>query len=192
MIRAHRLAAVTLPLFAALWCAGCASPETGMRARAVFLPGADPDTVFDAATAMLRRNFGTVRADRTARTIEAGPSEFTTRTGSGTVRDLYGGVSRMRRRATMWILPREGGTLARLRVVIEREDTERTSAVPRQDYRLADWPAARTAIDRDAATTAEQNEVWTFVRRDLRSEQRLLDALASRFAEPATTAPSAP
>ncbi len=192
MNRAPSVAAAIVPLLALSWCVGCASPEASLRARSVFLPGADPDAVFDAARELLRRDFGTVQVNRSTRTIESGPSEFTTRTDSGTVRDLYGGVSRMRRRATMWVLPRENGTLARLRIVIEREDTERTSAVPRQDYRLADWPAAQTAIDRDAATSAEQNEVWTFVRRDLRGEQRVLDALASRFPAPPTTAPSGP
>lgn len=178
--------AVLLVVVTAGLLSGCASPEAEVRARARFLPGTRPDEVFEAARAMLRREFESVRADREAGRIEAGPVIFTTTHESGTVRDLYGGASRMRRRAMMWVLPRDGGTLTRLRVVIEREDTRRTQAVPRQGYRLADWPAAQTAIDRDAATSAEQNAVWSFVRRDLRTERRLLDALASRFQDVAS------
>ncbi len=172
---------VLLAITAAGLAPGCASPEVEVRARARFLPGTRPDEVFDAAWAVLRREFDPVRVDRDAGRLDAGPVVFTTTRESGTVRDLYGGASRMRRRATMWVVPREDGTLARLRVVIEREDTRRTQAVPQQGYRLADWPAAETALDRDAATTAQQNAVWSFVRRDLRAEQRLLDALASIF-----------
>ncbi len=183
MTRVVRPTLLAALLLTAALAVGCASPDLELRARARLLPGARAAEVFDAARALLAREFQTVRADRQAGRIEAGPVVFTTTRSSGTVRDLYGGASRMRRRATMWVLPRGDGTLVRLRVVIEREEGQRTQAVPRQSYRLADWPAAETALDRDAATSAEQNELWMFVRRDLRLERQLLDRLAERFAD---------
>jgi hypothetical protein len=41
----------------------------------------------------------------------------------------------------------------------------------------SDLPGQQTAIDRDAATTAEQNTVWRTLRRDTAAERQILDAI---------------
>lgn len=55
-----------------------------------------------------------------------------------------------------------------------------------ENYRLLayerggdDLPGHQTAIDRDAATTAEQNTVWRTIRRDRVAERQILDHIGS-------------
>ncbi len=69
------------------------------------------------------------------------------------------------------------------KVIIQEQATE--------NYRLLaferggdDLPGHQTAIDRDAATTAEQNTVWRTVRRDKAAEREILDQLTSPPALP--------
>lgn len=47
-----------------------------------------------------------------------------------------------------------------------------------------DVPGHRTAIDRDAATTAEQNTVWRTVRRDKSAEREILNQITNAEPEP--------
>jgi hypothetical protein len=77
-------------------------------------------------------------------------------------------------------------TTARLRVDIERRDTERQALMQPRSYRLGDTPGQETPIEADAATTSEQNTVWTRVRRDRKLERALLDELRDQFARLAT------
>lgn len=44
----------------------------------------------------------------------------------------------------------------------------------------SDTPGDYTAINRDAATTTEQNTVWRTVRRDKSVERNILNAIAER------------
>jgi hypothetical protein len=130
---------------------------------------------------VLQREFGRLTVDRERRKIVSQPSEYSAVGESGTARDLVGARSRMRRTATFVAVPRGGGTAARLRVDVERQDTAHRASHPPDAYRLSDSPAY-TPIERDAATTARQNTVWVKVRRDLRLERALLGELRERFA----------
>jgi hypothetical protein len=138
--------------------------------------------VLDAAAVILQRDFGRVKVDRAARRITTAPVEFTTERESGTVRDLYRGRSTMRRVAQFDVGRSGGQTVARLRVDVERRDTERQVLMQPRPYRLSDDPGQETPIDVDAATTAQQNTVWTRVRRDRTLERALLDELREQFA----------
>ena len=188
---------VLLPLLAA--AAGCS--ETGgvrMRQQEWALEDAEPDAVLAEGTTILQREFGRVKVDRAARRIVTAPVEFTTGRESGTARDLYGGQSTMRRVAEFSVGRRGGTTVARLRVDVQRRDTVQRAVVQPEGYRLSDAPGHETPVDRDAATTTEQNTVWTQVRRDTRLERQLLEELRERFArgdggqEPASAPATAP
>ncbi len=172
-------ATITIPVL----LTGCAEGIEKQRYQSRLIVEASPQEVFQAAQEILRREFGPVRADPESLRIETGPVEFQTRTTSGTARDLYGAPSTMRRRAR-FVAARaaNGGAIARLRVEIERLDTQRQEAfyLDRQ-RRLSDAPGD-TPIQRDAATTERQNTVWTFVKRDYRLERAILAELLERFA----------
>lgn len=152
---------------------------------------AGPEAVLAAAASLLQREFGRVRVDPDARRIVTVPAEFTTGSASGSVRDLYGGRSTMRRVATFDVAQRAGATVARLRIDVERLDTARQRVMHPRGYRLSDAPGEDTPVARDAATTEEQNTVWTRVRRDRSLERALLEELRARF-EPAAPPPGAP
>lgn len=69
------------------------------------------------------------------------------------------------------------------KVVVEEQSAE--------SYRLLaferggdDLPGHQTAIDRDAATTAEQNSVWRTIRRDRSAEREILDRLSPPASNP--------
>ena len=143
---------------------------------------ADPDQVLAAATAILQREFGRVRVDRSARRISTAPVEYTTQRESGTARDLYRGRSTMRKVAQFNVGRTGGQTVARIRVDIERRDTERQALMRPRAHRLSDNPGEETPIEADAATTSEQNTVWTRVRRDRTLERAVLDELREQFA----------
>lgn len=162
--------------------AGCASPGSLYVHQQSVIRGADAEAVLARATTILQREFGRVRVDQTTRRIMTAPREFTTKDSSGTARDLYRGQSTMRRTATLYISERDNDVVAKLRIDVERLDTTRKTVMQPRGYRFSDNPGAETPIDADAATTEEQNTVWTPVRRDRRLERALLDELRDLFA----------
>jgi hypothetical protein len=172
--------------------AGCTETvhvDTQQQQRVV--EGTDPDEVLTAAASILQREFGRVQIDRVARRITTAPVEFTTQKDSGTARDLYRGRSTMRRVAQFDVGRTGGQMVARLRVDVERRDTERQSVMQPRVYRLSDDPGQQTPIDEDAATTAQQNAVWTRVRRDRTLERALLDELRDQLARASAPAEGA-
>lgn len=173
---------IALPVFVvvALGLTGCARGLEAPGYTTRLIDSADPDRVLQAAEVVLRREFGRLTVDREQRRIESDPVEYTTVRDSGTARDLVGARSRMRRVARFVAVRRARGSLARLRIDLERQDTAQRAARPPDAYRLSDSPAY-TPIERDAATTRRQNTVWTKVRRDQRLERALLDELRELF-----------
>lgn len=161
---------------------GCAAPSMRERATQRVIEDATPEVVLAAAAPLLQREFGRVARSEDGRTLTTAPIEFTTVRNSGTARDLYGGRTTMRRTAMFRVSPNERGTVAQLKIDIERRDTERRQVMPIRGTRLSDTPGSQTAIDDDAATTAEQNTVWTWVRRDLKLERALLEELREQLA----------
>ena len=174
---------IALPVFvlAALGLTGCARGLEAPGYTTRLIDSADRDQVLQAAEVVLRREFGRLTVDREQRRIESDPVEYTSVRDSGTARDLVGARSRMRRIARFVAVRRGKGSLARLRIDLERQDTAQRAASPPDAYRLSDSPAY-TPIERDAATTRRQNTVWTKVRRDQRLERALLDELRELFA----------
>lgn len=165
-----------------IW-AGCAQDLESRRFQSNLIRGAEPSEVFDSAQVILRREFGPLVADRDAWRIATLPAEYQTSSDSGTARDLYRGRSTMRRTAHFSVNRHAEGAVVRLRIDIERQDTERREAFHPEAQRMSDAPS-QTPIERDAATSAQQNAIWTFVRRDVRLERELLAELQERFAPP--------
>ena len=148
---------IALPVFvlAALGLTGCARGLEAPGYTARLIDSADPDQVLQAAEIVLRREFGRLTVDREQRRIESDPVEYTSVRDSGTARDLVGARSRMRQIARFVAVRRGRGSLARLRIDLERQDTAQRAARPPDAYRLSDSPAY-TPIERDAATTRRQ------------------------------------
>lgn len=165
---------------------GCQTTEPTPRGQSMRIDSTDPDLVLEVAAVVLEPEFGRVEPPRTGDTLTAGPYVFTTHSSGGTARDLYGAPTRMRRTAHLRVSPVGGGTVATLRIDVERHDTQRRAATQPPTGRLRDQ-AAPTPIEEDAALREEQRQVWTFVRRDVALERQLLTELRNRFA-PAETA----
>lgn len=183
-------AAIVLVVLAPLSLFGCSQGVEKQRYQSRVIPAASPDEVFLAAQTVLRREFGPIKVDPEARRLTSRPVEFHTSSSSGTARDLYGGRSTMRRTAHFLASTHGDDTVARLRIEIERQDTARREAFqPDRDWRLSDTPG-QTPIERDAATSSEQNAVWTYIRRDRRLERELLGELEEEFAPPPTDSPA--
>lgn len=145
------------------------------------LRGSSVDAVLAEGAAILRREFPRVRIDPETRSISADPVEFVSARDTGLAREVVGGRSTMRRKAMMIVGERGDAVVVRLRIDVERRDTERQKVAQPRGYRLGDTPGAESPIDEDAATTVEQNTVWTPLRRDARLERELLEELRSKF-----------
>lgn len=172
------LVCLSLGLFVLLF-AGCASPSRAKQGIAV---DASPAEILAAAEAMLEREFGPVTVDRGRMMIQSTPREYSVSADSGTVRDLYGGSSRLRRTAFFQLDARGPTPIAKLRIDVERNDTDRYALVATQREREISETVSHTPIEFDAATSAEQNEIWTALRRDRLLERKLLDQLRRQVA----------
>jgi len=191
VVHSRSIALLTASVLLTCALSGCAESleSRNFQSRLIAAP---PDEVFQAAQVILRREFGSLTVEPEARRLVTRPVEYRTVSDSGTARDLYRGRSTMRRIAHFTAAPRDGQTLARLRIEVERQDTARREVFQPESHRLSDAPG-HTAIERDAATTTEQNTVWTPVRRDLRLERQLLAELEELFApEPEGTPATRP
>lgn len=164
-----------------LWLNGCTAPSGGLTGQQTRSIAAPPEEVLRVAAGLLRRELGSARVDQDARSVLGIGPDYSTRTASGTARDLVGGRSTLRRVAQFNVGPRGMGSVARLRISIERQDTTRTMVAAAPMERISDTPAY-TPIERDAATTDRQNTVWSSVRRDRELERRLLSELEEYFA----------
>ncbi len=151
----------------------------GLEQRA--LGDAPPEAVLAEALAILKREFGRAKVDVETRSIETGYVEYSTSRESGAARDLVGGRSVMRRKAVCIIGRRGEVTVARMRIDVERRDTEQQSITQPRGAPFGDSPGQQSAIDRDAATTTSQGIVWTPVRRDFQLEKQLLAELQEKF-----------
>jgi hypothetical protein len=167
--------------------AGCGpGPDRSVQTR-VFAQ-ASPDAVFADGILVLRSEFQRLNIDRELRKAVSAPVEFRTASDTGTAPNPLRARDSLRRIATFSVSKRADGAVARLRIDIERKDTEHQQVRQYQGSRLSDTPS-HTAIDRDAATTQTQNTVWTPIRRDRALERALLDELQERIAPPTQSGP---
>jgi hypothetical protein len=173
------MSAVLLPILLCL--VGCSQGMESRTFQARVIDRAAPDDVMLAAQVLLRREFGRLDVEPGSRRIVSQPVEYQTSSDSGTARDLYRGRSTMRKVAHFAVAKRGEGTIARLRIDVERMDTARQEVFRADQGRISDAPG-QTPIERDAATSTRQNTVWTFVKRDRQLERALLAELQEQFA----------
>jgi len=100
-------------------------------------------------------------------------------------RAALGSAGRLRRIAEIRITETAGGVHAYCKVVVQKLVTE-AYRLRARDLRSTDSPA-ETPVDREAATTREQNTVWQTIRRDKLREREILAALAQRINSHALT-----
>ncbi|MCA9256269.1 MAG: hypothetical protein KDA33_11565 [Phycisphaerales bacterium] len=178
------------PLLAAglaLVVSGCSGSNSGVNDRRA-TGGATPQTFrnvnmddcLEAATVVVRDQFGTVRVSASAGTIEGGPQSFTQRGGTARVTDAtLKPTYKMRRIGSIWLAPAEGGVTANCQVRVQRLDTTDYRAFRTHDE-FNDLPTA-TPIDSDAGLRADQQEVWTELQRDSTMERQILGAIYRRL-----------
>ena len=188
---ASRLRSLGSLIAGAFFLVGCASSGFSPLSYSVQrAPGVDRRAVFEAAeTALLERGYKIDRRDL-ADLIER--SSGVLRSVGSVVRTVPDGDSprggrydvhlpagqflsspnRQRRVVQIKVDERQGQVNIYCRVTVQEQVTEATRMFASQ-YRGVDIPDD-TPIDRDAATTTEQNTVWRTRRRDKAAERRIL------------------
>jgi hypothetical protein len=173
---------------AAVIGAGCESSGlggvgyTGYK-RQIMCPVQDvkPANAMELGRRVLAKNgFRIKNVDMDSLTIETYPTEQTVRGQEGRLRDTVVKVpNRVRRTATLEFSTRGGDLQAWCQVKIERLTTA-DHRVFAQQRQFEDAPT-QTPIDREGATTEQQNTVWTSAGRDDSLEQLILSELRDRI-----------
>lgn len=189
--RSIRVTVVAVVCFVAAATVGCQSPATGMSGYNVRrLADTETTHVFNAARQTLEGyGFSIRRADIDRGwlvTHPARPHDLET----AATRDVFGREADERRVATIRILPDPAGSVVYCKVEIQqpyRDEFRLYADAHRASDTLSDTP-----IDRDAATTDEQNTVWRTLRRDRDLERSLLDAVLQAVSDDVSIIQSAP
>lgn len=168
------LAVVLMPL------GGCASSGLSPLSYGVRqVPITDTAPVLGVATdALIELGYEIDRVDQTDGVVTTKPI-----TTTGTYERLPHGArlsspSRFRRVAQVRVVPGPDVTNVYCRVAVQEQTTE-AHRMFQSDQSISDAPG-HTAIDRDAATTTEQNTVWETVRRDKAAERLILEEIVRR------------
>ncbi|MHC4695728.1 MAG: hypothetical protein ACYTFA_03180 [Planctomycetota bacterium] len=171
-------------IYALFMVGGCASPgpSTGRHA-VIHLQGVDRAAAFNAAElAFVKLGYKIDRQDLSSGVLEAAP-----------VADVGGGE--LTRRTPRLSSPSDVRRVARARVervgdtvsvycrVLVQEQTTQTHRLFADDRHGQDTPT-NTPIEREAATTVQQNTVWRTIRRDRDNERQILTAIADNAAPP--------
>ncbi len=184
----HTQAGKHIWLFISCFCVGgCVSPRLSpLNYTVKHVQGRKRAAVFAAAEAALKElSYEIYNADPAKGTINALPisataAEKETRAGSGP-----GSQTRLRRAVYVRLTQSAAVVNVYCKVVVQEQTTE-AHRMFRHDHRVSDIPDD-TPIDRDAATTKEQNTVWRTIRRDKATERAILEAVldqAKRHKQP--------
>lgn len=163
---------------------GCASSGLSPLNYAVgHVQGEDRDGVFETArTALIEQGYCIKRADLAAGVITTLPVPVALPSDLGGRGTLLSSQARFRRVAQVRVSQRSGTIDVYCRVSDEEQTTEAYRMFAR-DRMVFDTPH-ETPIDREAATTTEQNTVWRTIRRDKAAERRILKAILVRLDAP--------
>jgi hypothetical protein len=148
----------------------------------------------EAAVVLGRRvlashGFRVKSADVDDMSIETFPSEKTVRGGEGRLRDAVVKLpNRVRRTASLEFSSRGGDLQAWCQVKLERLTTADHRVFDHQ-RRFDDAPT-QTPIEREGATTAQQNTVWSSAGRDETLERQILADLRQRIQQTRKAPPS--
>jgi hypothetical protein len=168
----HRIilpATIVMPVLA-----GCAaSRPTPADYGSRFVASKDRAAVLDAAeAALIDAGFKIDRRDAAAGTILSQPIE-------GAPVDDRSSYRRRTRRVAEVRLDERGGAFKVYCKVQVQDLVTQGYGMFSQDKAASDSPGEYSAINRDAATTTEQNTVWRTTRRDKPTERRILDYIAA-------------
>ena len=174
--------ATGLPLSAALMIVGaCAAPRLSSESYSVRRMTGQRAAVLQAAEAsLIDQGYSIAEANRTAGVLTTHPVYSQARDEPGALRSRLGTPRRIRRIAEVIVETGTDGLSAYCKVLVQEMVTN-AYRFRAMDARRSDLPA-QTAIDRDAATTREQNTVWRTIRRDKRQERAILAAISERTA----------
>ena len=166
---------------------GCASPRLSPLTYTVrHVQGQKRAAVFGAAEAALNDlSYRIYEADPTAGVINALPRSAIPAEEETGVGSRQGPRVRLRRVAYVRLTQTAAVVNVYCKVVVQEQTTE-AHRMFRHDHRVSDIPDD-TPIDRDAATTTEQNTVWRTIRRDKAAERRIVEAVldeAGRHKQP--------
>ncbi len=163
---------------------GCAAPGPSTAQHTIIhLQGVDRAVAFNAAElALVKLGYKIDRQDLSSGILEAAP-----------VADAGGGE--LTRRPARLSSPSDARRVAKVRVeqvgdtvsvhcqVLVQEQTTQTHRLFADDRHGQDTPT-NTPIEREAATTVQQNTVWRTIRRDRDNERQILAAVADNAARP--------
>ncbi len=171
---------------------GCEAPgptatagsQNAARQRFFGQPSAD---VFAAAEEAVAEHFRIERSDPAAGIIVAEPKEGPDAEAGATLRKVRGAEERVRRAAEVRVENAGSSAVVYCRVAVQRLETSQRQTFAR-DYAARDIPN-ETPVDREGATTPEQNAVWSTTRRDRALESAILRAIDEKLAQLPTTTP---
>lgn len=142
----------------------------------------DSRTVFDAtASALSEHGYLIEERDPGQGTLSTVPRESSGRGRSIGLADAFGGTRARREVVSARITGDGDAATATCRVEVQEGSTE-ARRLYAGEHTLTDLPTD-TPIDRDAATTQEQNTVWRVVGRDRAKERAILDTVALMLQE---------
>lgn len=139
----------------------------------------DRDAALDAAeAALIDLGYRIERRDPTEGVITTHPVE--TQAGLDSIRPASLSSRGKTRRIVEVRVQMDGDSTKVYCKVPLQEQTTQAHRMFASDRNSSDTPGDDTAINRDAATTAEQNTVWRTVRRDKSTERLILNAITDR------------
>lgn len=161
---------------------GCAAPQIShLQFGSRRIPGATRSAVFATAQQVLvDLGYRLRRADPESGVITTEPTAVKLDTESVGGRATLSSSGRGRRIVEVRLVEGSSGANVHCRVAIQLLTTE-AHRMFRHEAVGADIPN-ETAIDLEAASTAEQNAVWKTIRRDKPAERQILDAIVARAA----------
>lgn len=159
---------------------GCVSPRMSpLRFGSRHIPGAARSVVFAAARqALVDLGYRLNQVDSESGVITTEPTVAKLEAHIARDRPRLSSSERGRRVVEVRLVDDPFGANIRCRVAIQLLTTE-AHRMFRHEAAGADIPR-ETAIDLEAASTAQQNAVWKTVRRDKSAERQILDAIVAR------------
>ena len=164
-------------------CVGsCAAPRTSqLPFGSMRIPGATHLATFGSAQQVLMAmGYRLDRADTESGVITTEPTDAKLDTRTIGDRSTVSSLRRGRRVVEVRIVEGPSGSNVHCRVAIQMLTTE-AHRMFRHEAAGADIPH-ETAIDLEAAATAQQTAVWKTVRRDKPTERQILDTIVARAA----------
>ncbi|RJP36802.1 MAG: hypothetical protein C4547_06670 [Phycisphaerales bacterium] len=187
-----KLAWIAAACLMGLASSGCATGgPSALTATVHRFPGVESSVVLDlAALALAEHGFEIDRQRSSADTVATYPMELSPHSDAPAVGSAFRGARR-RSVATAHVRRSAGTATAYCRVEIQERSTD-AARFHAAEHGLTDVPSD-TPIDREGATTEEQNTVWRVVGRDKRRERAILEMIAAfLMSEAENDAPASP